>query len=196
MRFQNQLSAKPKQSGEKTMTFTYTGTSFSDFFDYNGTDRLSASGNGGNDRIIGNTMNDYISGGSGNDSLSGWSGNDTLLGGSGDDSLSGGSGNDRLDGYATTGTEYDDLFGGSGSDTFVLGGFWGVSYQGLGYATIKDWDTSDWLEVRGSRSQYSLRTGNWEGSSARDTGIYFGNDLVGVVQDSTNVIISRDFKFV
>ncbi|MEH1911183.1 MAG: hypothetical protein V7L05_05820 [Nostoc sp.] len=70
----------------------------------------------------------------GNDILYGgsnptYSGNDSLYGGSGDDLLYGGAGNDRLDGYSTSGTEYDTLVGGDGSDTFVLGGSWGVSYQ-------------------------------------------------------------------
>jgi Ca2+-binding RTX toxin-like protein len=196
MRIQCHTSVKPKQPGEKTMTFIYNGTTSNDFFNYVGSDILSANGHTGDDRILGHTMNDSISGGSGNDSLSGWSGNDTLLGGSGDDELFGGNGNDRLDGYATSGTEYDDLYGGSGSDTFVLGGSWGVSYRGRGYATIKDWDISDWIEVRGSRSQYSLQTGNWKGGSATDTGVYFGTDLIAVVQDTTNVSFSRDFLFV
>ncbi|WNZ27242.1 calcium-binding protein [Leptolyngbya sp. NK1-12] len=196
------------------MTYIYRGTNNSDYFNYMGTDRLVAYGYSGNDRIFGNTQNDsiyghdgndslygwtgndYLSGSSGNDYLSGGSGNDSLLGGSGNDSLVGGSGNDRLDGYATTGVEYDTLDGSIGSDTFVLGGSWGVSYQGRGYATIKNWDTSDWIEVRGSRSQYSLRSGNWGGSSATDMGIYYGSDLVGVVQDTTNVSMSRDFRFV
>ncbi|QYO62808.1 calcium-binding protein [Leptolyngbya sp. 7M] len=163
-------------------------------YGWTGNDYLS--GSSGNDYLSGSSGNDYLSGSSGNDYLSGGSGNDSLLGGSGNDSLVGGSGNDRLDGYATTGVEYDTLDGGTGSDTFVLGGSWGVSYQGRGYATIKSWDTSDWIEVRGSRSQYSLRSGNWGGSSATDTGIYYGSDLVGVVQDTTNVSMSRDFRFV
>jgi Ca2+-binding RTX toxin-like protein len=140
-----------------------------------------------------------IRGNNNNNSLYGGSGNDVLYGYGGNDFLSGGSGNDYLDGYGTTrGIEYDTLVGGAGSDTFALGDrTYGVFYQGQGYATIRDWDASaDYIQVRGSTSQYSLRTGNWAGSSARDMGIYYGNDLIGVVQDNTNVNFSRDFRSV
>ncbi len=113
------------------------------------------------------------------------------------DMLVGGGGNDRLDGYATSGTEYDQLVGGAGNDTFVLGGNWGVSYQGAGFATIEDWDwTSDYIEVFGSSNQYNLLYENLIGTLAPDTAIYYGTDLIGVVQDSTNVAMARDFIFV
>jgi serralysin len=120
-----------------------------------------------------------------------------LYGGAGDDNLNGEDGNDRLDGYATSGIEYDTLTGGGGSDTFVLGGGWGVSYQGLGFATITDWDwQSDYIETIGNSSQYSLGYSNWSGTSALDTEIYFGSELIGIVQDTSNVDIARDFNFV
>ena len=198
------------------MTYYYYGTSGNDYFNYTGSDYLYADGYSGNDFIWGNNGNDtiyggygndtlrgyygndYISGDSGNDVLSGEAGNDTLMGMSGHDVLYGGDGNDRLDGYATTGTEYDTLYGGAGSDTFVLGGGWGVSYQGSGYATIADWQWQyDYIEARGSSSQYRLSFGNFgAGTSSYDTGVYYGNDLIAVVQDNTNVSISRDFRFV
>lgn len=143
-----------------------------------------------------------------NDTLYGEAGNDTLLGMSGNDYLSGGDGDDRLDGYATTGTEYDTLSGGAGYDTFVLGGGWGVSYQGWGFATITDFDGRyDWLELRGDSSthsyngiSYSLGTGNWAGTSATDTLIYYGaqtpENVIAVVQDTTDVQWGRDFRWV
>jgi Ca2+-binding RTX toxin-like protein len=182
----------------------FNGGSGNDYHNHLGSDSISAYGNQGNDTLLGHTNNDYLSGGSGNDYLYGWSGNDTLLGGSGNDSLSGGDGNDRLDGYATTGTEYDTLSGGAGYDRFVLGGSWGVSYQGLGYATITDFNgQNDYLEVLGSSSSrsyngvsYSLGYANWEGSSATDTLLYYGNDVIAVMQDTTDVSWSRDFSWV
>jgi serralysin len=110
--------------------------------------------------------------------------------------LSGSTGNDILNGYSS-GTEYDTLAGGTGSDTFVLGSSTSVYYQGSGYAVITDWDyTSDFIQAHGSSSQYSLVQENWAGTSALDTAIYYGSDLIGVVQDSTNVQFSRDFLFV
>ncbi|MFB2975794.1 calcium-binding protein [Microseira sp. BLCC-F43] len=142
---------------------------------------------------------DYLNGGNGNDKLYAGTGNDTLLGMSGNDELYGGDGNDRLDGYATSGTEYDTLQGGAGSDTFVLGGWWGVSYQSTGYALITDWEWQyDWIEIPGNASQYQLKTGNWRGGSALDTVIYLKgtDDFIAIIQDSTNVDFARDFRFV
>ncbi len=130
----------------------------------NGNDTIY--GDEGNDTLKGYNGNDSLYGGLGNDFLYGEDGNDSLYGGAGDDSLYGGNGNDRLDGYATSGIEYDTLSGGAGSDTFVLGGYWGVSYQGWGFATITDWDaSSDYIEVKGSSSQYTLKLESWSGSS-------------------------------
>lgn len=101
-----------------------------------------------------------------------------------------------LDGYSTSGTEYDTLVGGDGSDTFILGGSWGVSYQGNAYATISDWNpSSDYIQTIGNSSQYSLGYADYSGSSALDTQIYYGNDLIANVQDTTNLSISRDFTF-
>ncbi|NEO97542.1 MAG: hemolysin [Symploca sp. SIO2E9] len=145
----------------------------------------------------GTSFNDNLLGGAGNDYLYGFGGNDYLYGFGGNDYLSGGYGNDRLDGYATSGIEYDTLAGGAGYDTFVLGGSWGVSYQGLGFATITDWDwTSDYIETIGYASQYSLGYSDWNGNFITDTEVYFGSDLIAVVEDTTNVSIARDFLFV
>lgn len=175
----------------------YYGTEGNDYYNHLNSNDLFAYGYGGHDEIWGDSGYDYISGGDGYDSLYGWTGNDTLMGMGGDDYLSGGDGNDRLDGYATEGMEYDTLSGGAGYDTFVLGGSWGVSYQGLGYATITDWDwQSDYIETIGDASQYSLGYSDWSGSSALDTEIYFGSELIGIVEDTTDVDFARDFSFV
>jgi Ca2+-binding RTX toxin-like protein len=176
----------------------------------NGDDYID--GGEGNDNLWGDeahdlnaTGNDTLDGGSGNDSLFGQSGSDTLFGWSGNDELYGGDGDDRLDGYADEGTEYDTLSGEAGYDTFVLGAVgWGISYLGSGYATITDFNGAyDWLEVLGDSStqsyngvSYSLGTGNWEGTSATDTLIYYGSDVIAVVQDTTDVQWGRDFLWV
>lgn len=149
------------------------------------------------DRMFGDNGNDSIAGNGSGDFIYGGNGNDYLIGNGGNDYLSGDSGNDTLNGYGAR-IEYDTLVGGSGFDTFVLGArIGGVFYQGNGYATIQDWDyVSDYIQVRGSASQYRLIFGNWTGTSARDTAIYYGNDVIGLVQDRTNVSLSRDFIFV
>lgn len=185
-------------------------------------------GGDGNDTLFGEAGNDYLSGGAGdsgndsldggagNDTLNGWAGNDTLIGGLGNDILNGGDGNDRLNGFGTSASavsQFDTLTGGTGSDTFVLGGSWGVSYNeaGDGYAVITDWDPKahifdfiyDRIEVKGFASQYKLETVSVAGigTVANDTEIYFNNgggnwDRIAIIQDSTNVSISRDFVFV
>ena len=175
----------------------YNGTGLSDYYNHLNANDLSAYGYSGDDTIWGDSGNDFISGDDGYDSLYGWTGNDTLLGMGGDDYLSGGDGDDRLDGYAITGTEYDTLSGGAGYDTFVLGGSWGVSYQGLGYATITDWDwQSDLIETIGDASQYSLGFDDWNNNFALDTEIYWGSELIAIVEDTTNIDFVRDFSFV
>jgi hypothetical protein len=118
--------------------------------------------------------------------------------------LEGGNGSDYLDGYGL-GTEFDTLTGGAGTDTFILGSFWWGAYyveDAAGYATITDWEASiDSIELSGSSSDYRLEFGtNWVGTSAYDTGIYYLGDtgpeeLIGVVQDTTNVDLSQ-FTFV
>jgi Ca2+-binding RTX toxin-like protein len=149
----------------------------------------------GNDTFYMGSYSDIVYGNAGRDYLSGGLGDDTLIGGYGNDSLDGGVGNDRLDGYGDRKKEYDTLTGGAGSDTFVLGNRSSVFYyDGLGYATITDWDaSSDYIEAIGSVGRYNLRFENIIGTSALDTAIYLGNssDLVAVVQDSTDVDYSR-----
>ncbi|WP_293081713.1 calcium-binding protein [Moorena sp. SIO4A1] len=185
------------------------GESGNDYLDgWTGNDNMY--GGSGNDTLLGYSGNDYLSGSSGHDSLKGESGHDTLLGGTGTDTLVGGSGNDILNGYGGTIGEYDILSGDysssqpgvqssyDGADTFVLGNAFGAFYLGSGYATITDfyWSEGDKFQVYGSSSDYSLSFQNWSGSSAKDTLIYYKNDLIGVVEDTTNVVTSADFNFV
>ena len=184
---------------------------------YYGNDTLF--GGDGNDSLYGEADNDYLdgwnghdylSGGSGHDTLLGYDGNDTLNGGSGSDVLKGERGNDILNGYGFTTGEYDVLSGENGAskpgvkdaydgaDTFVLGDKYGAYYLGAGYATVTDfyWNEGDKFQVHGKASDYSLGYANWEGTSAQDTLIKYKGDVIGVVQDTTNVIISADFNFV
>ena len=165
---------------------------------WGGKDNDEIYGDDGNDTLNGNLGDDFVAGGSGDDIVRGGKDNDTVLGGSGNDQVFGDIGSDRIDGYATTGVEYDTLTGGTQSDTFVLGGDWGVSYQGEGHAIVTDWEWEfDYIEALGNASQYSLSFTNLGvGSAANDTGIYFGTDLIAIIQDSTDVNISRDFSFV
>ncbi len=161
-------------------------------------DPLSSSSSQGIKRV-GTTGNDTLTGSNENDRLVGYRGDDHLLGRAGHDRLLGRGGDDHLNGYGVSGTEYDTLSGGLGNDTFVLGGSWGVSYLGNGYATITDWNSSDYIEARGNSvrhtygsSAYTLDySQDWGGASAVDTAIYYGLDLIAVVEDTTAVSFSN-----
>lgn len=176
-----------------------------------GTGNDSLYGEAGNDTLYGEDGNDYLASGAGNDSLWGNTGTDTLdggdddddlHGGSGDDWLIGGAGNDTLRGYSS-GYEWqiDTLTGGAGADTFVIGTGTGICYLDgsnadnvdHSYALITDWQPDvDKIQIYMYSSSYQLVRGSWVGSSATDTGIYYGNDLLAIIQDSTNVNLNWD----
>jgi Ca2+-binding RTX toxin-like protein len=177
-----------------------------------GSSSIYGYGNQLNNLIVGNSGNNYLYGAAGNDSIYGYAGRDTLSGGDGNDYLNGGTsndylvggnGNDYLVGYGGTTGEVDTLSGGRGSDRFALGDSSRVYYAdpGFDYAIIKDFTYNAWtgerdkIQVKGSIGDYTLKkTANWLGGSALDTAIYYKNgNLVGIVQDTTNVFASRDF---
>ncbi len=134
--------------------------------------------------------NDTLYGGDGNDDIYGWNGNDLIYGDAG---------NDVLVGCNTTddsGTDYDTLSGGVGADTFVLGSGFGVNYLGAGYAIITDFDYSegDKFQVLDTTTSYSLSYLDFGvGTSNSDTGIFYNNDLLAIVQDTTDVLYPTDF---
>ena len=172
----------------------------------------------GNDKVNGGSGNDRIYGGQGNDTLFGDQGNDTLFGDQGNDYLVGGEGNDYINGYGsivTNDSQFDRLTGGLGSDTFVLGESGKVFYNetGDGYAVIQDWNPImpnsnsismefDRIQLAGNASQYQLKFKSVSGigNSAKDTEILFNSnnswERIGIVQDSINVALDRDFTFV
>ncbi|HAA30694.1 MAG TPA: calcium-binding protein [Cyanobacteria bacterium UBA8553] len=185
------------------------GTSGDDFQVYLRDNTYLGYGLAGNDVITGNTANDVINGSVGNDSLGGRggndflmgkNGNDVLFGNDGSDYLDGGAGNDYLDGFAygvnSNADQFDTLIGGTGADTFVLGGLGSVYYRGAGYAVIKDWSaaSSDSILVAGDYNLYSQLNLNYNvGTSALDTGIYYGGDLIAIVQDVSAVTLTPTF---
>ncbi|WP_088889528.1 calcium-binding protein [Leptolyngbya ohadii] len=131
--------------------------------------------------------------------IDGTTGNDTLVGTDWNDQLNG-------FGYSdSTSPQFDILTGGGGSDVFVLGGSSYVAYveEGDGYAVITDWTPGeDRIQVKEAVSgeSYSLefKSVSGIGSAAQDTEIYFTNasgnrDRIGIVRDTTNVSLVRDF---
>jgi Ca2+-binding RTX toxin-like protein len=148
----------------------------------------------GNDTIGGNVGNDFLIGSFGNDVLFGQSDNDVLIGGAGNDNLSGSVGNDTLNGFSRSQPENqrDILTGGTGADTFVLGDRISSFYlSASSVATITDFDFSqgDKIEIEGSFSDYTLQKNiDFSGSGALDTLIRRDGDIIGIVQDNTDVL--------
>lgn len=175
-------------------------------------------GREGNDSLIGGDHDSVSYNGSdlivvglgdpdGNDVLYGGKGSDFLDGGKGSDKLYGDEDNDILVGYGgtikTPSSEIDTLTGGTGADTFVLGDpnrdDLASFYIGAGYAIITDfnWGENDKIQVKGQISDYWIdQSRNFGvGTSAWDTAIYQGQDLIAIVQDRSGdaLIPQEDF---
>ncbi len=195
---------------------TYYGTSGNDYYDdYSGTEPLLAFGYGGDDSLTGGSGNDTLRGGAGDDTLGsfgsagndvagndvfyGGAGNDYLLGGLGNDTLYGGAGNDILYGGAGN----DTMSGGAGADIFAdVGAF--TDSTGVFSIDISSVDTiadfrrnqGDKIRVFGSFSDYSLdQAQNISGRKALDTAVYYQDNLIAVVRDTTQVSLLEDFIF-
>jgi Ca2+-binding RTX toxin-like protein len=159
-------------------------------------------GAAGNDALYGRAGSDFLFAGPGNDYLVGGSLDDYLVGGTGNDILLGGSGNDFLEGYGYGQNEFDILTGGIEKDIFVLGDLLygdSVYYLGNGYATITDFSLAqtDQIQIIGPIADgYSLGLGNWGGSNAQDTGIFYKDDLIGVVQDQNITNLNQNQVFI
>ena len=151
---------------------------------------INGTGNGLNNVITGNGSANLIDGGNGSDTLNGGSGNDRLIGGNGNDNLNGGAGADTLTGIALNDTTLgrgtiDVLTGGTENDLFVLGNASGVFYSdgststsGRGdYARITDFAAGDRIQLKGSASNYILRS-NDSVTGFSGVGLY-RNDGVG-----------------
>lgn len=179
---------------------TGNGSNGSNFFAsnndtlYGGSGDDNLYGEAGNDILYGGIGEDALYGGSGNDKMYGQANADHLFGGSGNDLVNGGLENDYLDGAnfsgagngIGSGTEFDTLTGGAGADNFVLGNINDVYYFGNGHATITDFSLvqGDVIQIKGDFGDgYTLGLGNWGGNATQDTGIFFKDNLIGVVQD-------------
>lgn len=158
----------------------------------------------GNDVIGGSEGNDTLSGQEGNDIIAGLGGNDNLRGGKGNDTLTGGGVSftgDRL--FVTVDdTGVDTLTGGRGNDLFVIGGKSSATSEEIvvhydeannnDYALITDFDnTQDEIKLGGSIDDYRL------GSSPSDlpegTAVYQENELIAIIQGSSDLSLSGDY---
>lgn len=143
------------------------------------------------EELVGNYYNNTLNGTANNDTIIGNAGNDLLSGGGGDDILTGSNPNAIDSGLG----ELDTITGGEGADIFVLGDSVEAYYQGNGYddyATITDfdWYEGDTIRAHGVAEDYSISEYNG------GTDIYYQSELVGYVENTTDVIIAEDFTFV
>ncbi|MDB9529149.1 S8 family serine peptidase [Oscillatoria sp. CS-180] len=157
----------------------------------------------GNDYLVGDSSDNDLAGMRGDDDLEGNGGNDVLSGGEGRDRLDGGSGSDELWGgegddiligvearpMGSNLPEYTVLIGGKGADTFVLGDIFEAYSTDDGYTLITDFSLSegDSLEFSQEITGYVLAAEDWLGDAAPDTLVYYRGDLLGIVQDTTNL---------
>jgi len=157
-------------------------------------------GDTGNDILQSDQGNDILYGKDGSDSLDGGSGNDTLNGGNAWDFLNGGSGNDLIVGSSPDKiNEQDTLTGSTGNDIFALGSTGGIYYNrdGLnGYGLISDLTPGDTIQLKGTKSDYNLLTGNYLGTVAKDTAIATkSGDIIGIIPDNTTLITTTNSPF-
>ena len=154
-------------------------------------------GGSGHDKIEASGGSDELFAGSGTDTLIGGTGNDELYGGTGSDTLYGDAGGDWLVGYGGSATkDRDYMVGGADADKFFLGDKSGIFYTNQPYAIIADFSRAegDKIVVHGSPAAYQLDySANVYGSSALDTRVFYNGDLIGIVQDTTNVSLAADF---
>jgi uncharacterized repeat protein (TIGR01451 family) len=156
--------------------------------------------------LLGNSGNDSIFGGKGTDNINGGLGDDLLIGGSGNDFLEGGAGNDTLDGACTSqGVGQIDRLSGSGfggDDVYVLGNQLGVYYLGNGnddFAYITDFNPNgDQLVLVGSAADYTTQNVmlNALNINIQGQGIFFGGDLIAVLQQSAADLNSDDVIYI
>ena len=148
----------------------------------------------------GTTAGQVLVGDAGHNTLNGTQYNDTIIGNAGDDILHGGGGDDILTGsnpnVLNSGAgEYDIITGGAGADVFVLGDSVEAYYQSHGYddyATITDfdWTQGDTIRVHGVAEDY--HTSEYNGG----TDIFYQGELIGHVENTTDVLVHADFSFV
>lgn len=177
--------------GRDRKDIIFGGLGADQIFGENGQDILY--GGTGDAAKAGQDSGDWLYGGDGRDKLFGEGGDDVLYGQAHSDRLSGGDGNDWLIGSdGSKDNERDFLTGGAGRDRFVLGtAEAGVFYQGNGRAVITDWEAGiDQIQLTLGSDQYTVEFRQMLGGAALDAGLYFKGDLIGVVQDSTEISLS------
>ena len=93
--------------------------------------------------------------------------------------------------------EFDNLTGNAGGDIFALGDSDQAYYLGRGRAEIYDfdWNEGDKIRVFGSASDYLLSPTFYGEDASLDTIITYKDDVIGVVRNTTDISLSRDFIF-
>ncbi|HEY9627825.1 MAG TPA: calcium-binding protein [Coleofasciculaceae cyanobacterium] len=130
--------------------------------------------------LVGKSEDDRLIGNTGSNWLRGESGNDILMGGRGQ--------------FAT---EFNLLEGGEGADTFVLGNSSGAFHTAGGFSTIVDFNASqgDKIQLSGNSNSYTFRVVGFNTEIRMGAFQLYGDELIGVVKNETNLNSSTDIKF-
>lgn len=140
---------------------------------------ISGTGNGLNNRILGNAGDNLLFGGDGADRILGRNGDDSISGGRGDDALDGGRGTDSLRGSGGNDTLHgrgsdDTLEGGAGQD-HLAGGYGHDRLHGGGGHDLLEGEKEDDV-IHGGRGHDTIIGGNGDdwmhGGSGRDTFVW------------------------
>lgn len=98
--------------------------------------------------------------------------------------------NDSLTAYNGTANEVDVLVGGRGADVFVAGNRFGIHYLNQAIAIVADYNFAQGDVVQLSSlgsGRYTYRRGNFGlGNSATDTVIYYNNNAIMALADTTH----------
>jgi Calpain family cysteine protease/RTX calcium-binding nonapeptide repeat (4 copies) len=126
---------------EPVKEIRFYGNAGNDWFQNDTSIKTVATGNGGNDQLVGGSAADRLYGGTGNDFLFGRGGDDQVEGYEGDDKLDGGDGNDTLD--ASWGN--DNLYGVAGADNLIGGPGYDMLDGGAGKDKLLGGQGNDFL---------------------------------------------------
>lgn len=97
-------------------------------------------------------------------------------------------GNDYVAGYDWTTNEVDILVGGTGADAFVAGDEYGVHYTNTAVAIVADYNLAegDVVQLSSWGADYTYLQGDFGlGSATLDTVLYYNNDPIMVLADTT-----------
>lgn len=148
--------------------------------------------------VYGTYYSDYLYG-----DQYGYAENDSFYSYSGNDWIDAKGGNDYIDAYGDPSYDYDTVTGGTGADTYAIADASGYTQYAAdgwssygysdGYLTVTDYNYWEGDTIQLGYSDYvngyysSNNSYDYNGNGYADTSIYYGNNLVSIVADTSYV---------